>query len=64
MNLGRGVAGILITPDSSRAYVAVTGDNNVAVVNLSNLTVENRLHTGNGPDGMAYLPKQGASGSH
>lgn len=64
INLGRGVAGILIAPDSSRAYVAVTGDNNVAVINLSNFTVGNRLHTGTGPDGMAYLPRQGASGSH
>ena len=63
INLGRGVAGILITPDSSRAYVAVTGDNNVAVVNLSNFTVESHLHTGNGPDGMAYLEKRDSSGS-
>jgi DNA-binding beta-propeller fold protein YncE len=64
MNLGRGLAGILITPDSSRAYVAATGDNNVAVVNLNNLTVEGRLHPGNGPDGMAYLEKRNASGRH
>jgi DNA-binding beta-propeller fold protein YncE len=62
MNLGHGVAGILITPDSSRAYVAATGDNNVAVINLKNLAVEGRLHPGNGPDGMAYLERQGSSG--
>jgi YVTN family beta-propeller protein len=53
----------LITPDSSRAYVAATSDNNVAVINLSTLTVEGRLHTGNGPDGMAYLDTQTSSGS-
>ena len=64
INLGRGVAGILVTPDSSRAYVAATGDNNVAIVNLSNLSVEGRLHPGNGPDGMAYLERQGSPGSH
>jgi YVTN family beta-propeller protein len=64
MNLGHGVAGILITPDGSRAYVAATSDNNVAIVNLKNLTVEGRLHPGNGPDGMAYLERQGPSGSH
>jgi YVTN family beta-propeller protein len=64
INLGRGLAGILITPDNSRAYVAATGDNNVAVVNLSNLTVEGRLHPGNGPDGMAYLQEGEPSGNH
>jgi YVTN family beta-propeller protein len=58
MSLGRGIAGILITPDSSRAYVAATGDNNVVVVSLSNLTVEGRLRPGNGPDGMAYLERR------
>jgi YVTN family beta-propeller protein len=55
INLGRSIAGILITPDGSRAYVAATSDNNVAVVNLKTLTVEGRLHTGQGPDGMAWI---------
>ena len=64
INLGHGIAGVLVTPDSSRAYVAATGDNNVAVVNLANLTVEGRLHPGNGPDGMAYLERQELAGSH
>jgi DNA-binding beta-propeller fold protein YncE len=54
INLGHGIAGILITPDGSRAYVAATSDNNVAIVNLETLTVEGRLHTGKGPDGMAW----------
>lgn len=55
MNVGRGAAGILIAPDGSRAYVAITAENNVAVVNLKTLEIENRLHTGMGPDGMAWL---------
>jgi DNA-binding beta-propeller fold protein YncE len=63
MNLGHSVAGILITQDNSRAYIAATGDNNIAVINLKNLSVEGRLHPGNGPDGMAYLETQGSSGS-
>lgn len=52
--LGRQPAGILIEPDGSRAYVAVTGDNNVAVINLKTLDLEARIQTGTGPDGMAW----------
>ena len=55
INLGHGIAGILITPDGSRAYAAATSDDNVAVVNLKTLTVEGRIHTGKGPDGMAWI---------
>lgn len=54
VNLGRGVAGILIAPDGSRAYVAVSPDNNVAVFDLKALAVTGRIQTGNGPDGMAW----------
>ena len=54
LNLGKGVAGILITPDGSRAYVAVSPDNNVAVVDLKTFAVTSRIATGNGPDGMAW----------
>jgi DNA-binding beta-propeller fold protein YncE len=53
--LGRQPAGILITPDSARAYVAVTGDNNVAVIDLKSLTLADRIVTGTGPDGMAWV---------
>lgn len=56
MKLGRQPAGILITPDSSRAYVAVTGDDNVAVIDLKTLDLVDRLQTGKGPDGMAWIP--------
>jgi DNA-binding beta-propeller fold protein YncE len=56
IKLGRQPAGILITPDSTRAYVAVTGDNNVAVINLGTLEIADRLQTGTGPDGMAWIP--------
>jgi YVTN family beta-propeller protein len=53
--MGKQPAGILITPDSARAYVAVTGDDNVAVVDLKSLQVVDRLKTGAGPDGMAWV---------
>jgi YVTN family beta-propeller protein len=55
MPVGHQPAGILITPDSSRAYVAVTGDNNVAVVDLKALALADRIETGTGPDGMAWI---------
>jgi YVTN family beta-propeller protein len=52
--LGHQPAGILVSPDSSRAYVAVTGDNNVAVVDLRTFDLITRIETGTGPDGMAW----------
>jgi YVTN family beta-propeller protein len=54
LNLGHGAAGILMTPDGSRAYVAVSRDNYVAVIDLKTLTPAGRLATGRGPDGMAW----------
>jgi YVTN family beta-propeller protein len=51
-----GASGILILPDGSRAYVALTGANAVAVIDLKELKEINRLKTGSGPDGMAWLP--------
>jgi YVTN family beta-propeller protein len=55
ISLGRGCAGILIVPDGSRAYVAVSPDNNIAIVDLKTFTVTARIPTGNGPDGMAWV---------
>lgn len=52
--LGRQLAGILVVPDGSRAYAAVTGDNNVAVIDLRTFELTGRLQTGIGPDGMAW----------
>lgn len=52
--LGHEPAGILMEPDGSRAYVAVTGDNNVAVIVLKILELQARIQTGSGPDGMAW----------
>ena len=54
ISLGRGCAGILIPPGGSIAYVAVSPDSNVAVVDLKTYTVTGRIPTGKGPDGMAW----------
>ena len=58
MSLGRGCAGILVVPDGSVAYVAVSPDNNVAVVDLKTYTVTGRIPTGKGPDGMAWVARK------
>jgi YVTN family beta-propeller protein len=55
MPLGKMPEGILIPPSGSRAFVAVNGDNNVAVIDLKTWQVTNRIQTGVGPDGMAWL---------
>jgi len=54
--LGKSPEGILIPPGGSRAYVAVNGDNHVAVIDLKTWQVTNKISTGNGPDGMAWIP--------
>jgi YVTN family beta-propeller protein len=53
-NLGKGCAGILTAQDGSRAYVAVSPDKNIAVIDLKNLEVIGRIAIGNGPDGLAW----------
>lgn len=54
MKLGHSPEGILIPPDGLRAYVAVAGDNHVAIIDLQTLEVTGRISTGSGPDGMAW----------
>ena len=58
MKLGHSPEGILITPDGSRAYVAVAGDNQVAIVDLKTLEVTGHISTGAGPDGMAWARRR------
>ena len=58
MKLGRSPEGILIPPDGSRAYVAVAGENNVAVIDLKTLEVTGRISVGSGPDGMAWAERR------
>jgi YVTN family beta-propeller protein len=54
--LGRMPEGILIPPSGGVAYVAVNGDNFVAVVDLRTWQVTKKIATGTGPDGMAWIP--------
>jgi len=54
MKLGSSAEGILIQPGGKRAYVAVSGDNKVDVVDLKTLEVVGKIETGKEPDGMGW----------
>jgi len=58
LSLGGGAAGILITPDGSRAYVAVSTGDRVAVVDLKTLEVSGQISAGKQPDGLAWAVRQ------
>lgn len=57
ISVGRGCAGILIPPDGSRAFVAVSRDDKIAIVDLKTMAVTGQIATGKGPDGMAWKTK-------
>jgi len=52
--LGKSTEGILVQPDGSRAFIAVSGDNKLVVLDLKTLEVTATFATGNDPDGMAW----------
>jgi len=54
LNLGGGAAGILIAPDGARAYVAVSPNDKVAVIDLKTLEVVGQIDAGKQPDGLAW----------
>jgi YVTN family beta-propeller protein len=55
LRVGRMPEGILIAPDGRRAYVAVTGENRLAAIDLETLEIVQVIPTGGGPDGMAWI---------
>lgn len=54
LKLGKGAAGILMDAEGSRAFVACSADNNIAVIDLKTLAVTSRIDVGGNPDGMAW----------
>ena len=58
LSLGGGAAGILIAPDGSRAFVAVSSADRVAVVDLKTLEVTAQIDSGKQPDGMAWAVRK------
>lgn len=53
--LGRAPTGILVPPGGQVAYVALSGDNKIAVIDLKTLSVAKTIETGGSPDGMAWV---------
>ena len=54
LKVGRGAAGILMDPNGTRAFVACSPDNYVAVVDLKTLEVIKQFDVGGNPDGLAW----------
>lgn len=54
LKVGTGAAGLLIDLDNTRAFVACSPDNYVAVVNLKTFEVTTRIDVGGRPDGLAW----------
>jgi YVTN family beta-propeller protein len=52
--IGHGAAGILMDPNGTRAYVACTPDNYVAVLDLKTMEVVGHIDVGGQPDGLAW----------
>jgi YVTN family beta-propeller protein len=59
VTVGKGpTGGILIQPGVPRAFIACSGDNYVAVLDLNTWKITEHLDVGGEPDGMAWAPKQ------
>jgi YVTN family beta-propeller protein len=58
VHIGDGAAGILIDPDGTRAFVACTPNNYLAVVDLKTLEVSGHIDVGGEPDGLAWAERQ------
>jgi YVTN family beta-propeller protein len=57
LNLGGGAAGILVVADGSRAFVAVSEKDKVAVIDLKTLEITSEIPTGKQPDGLAWAQR-------
>ncbi len=57
VNIGHGAAGILMDPNGTRVFVACTGDNYIAIIDLKTLEVTGHLDVGGGPDGMEWATR-------
>jgi YVTN family beta-propeller protein len=53
-DFGGGSAGILVVPDGSRAYIAVSARDEVVALDLNKLEIAGKFATGKGPDGLAW----------
>jgi YVTN family beta-propeller protein len=58
LKTGHGAAGILMDTDGSRAFVACSADNYVAVIDLKTLEITGHIDVGGVPDGLAWAVRQ------
>jgi YVTN family beta-propeller protein len=58
IKVGQGPEGTLIQPDGTKAYVALSRDNAVAVIDLKTLEVTGKITTGKDPDGLAWAQRK------
>ena len=58
LNLGGGSGGILMVPDGSKAFVAVSEKNKVVAIDLKELKVIGEIPTGKNPDGLAWAQQR------
>jgi len=56
--IGQGSGGVLVQPDGTRAFVACSPDNYVAVIDLRSLAVVGHIQAGTEPDGMAWAVRR------
>jgi YVTN family beta-propeller protein len=52
--LGRGAAGVLVSPDGQRVYASCSPDGYVAVIDVGTWTVSGKIVVGKEPDGLAW----------
>jgi YVTN family beta-propeller protein len=57
LKIGHGAAGILMDPVGGRAFVAVSADNYLVIVDLKKLEVTGKLDVGGVPDGLAWAER-------
>jgi YVTN family beta-propeller protein len=58
LQVGKGPEGTLIQPDGAKAYVSLSGDNAVAVIDLKTLEVTGKITGVSGPDGLAWAQRK------
>ena len=56
--VGSGSEGVLIEPNGNRAFIAVSPDNTVAVLDLKTMTITGHIDAGGEPDGMAWAVRR------
>ena len=53
-DVGEAAVGIVVAPDSRRAFVASMATGKVTAVNLQDMTVAGSVETGKSPDGLGW----------